>query len=721
MNREHWLLDEPDVPPGDDVIPVPPPVDEDPPHDRFCDLVLTGGVASGVVYPWAIVEIARAFRFRNIGGTSVGAMAAALAAAAEYGRRTGFEKPFEALRRAPASLAKELPDGRTRMLSLFQTNPKGERLIRLWGALGQGRQAAYPGYSRKLLLVLKVFVQPVLVGALVGLVLALLVFGLLRPADGAACIAAAAISLGLVALCAVLALLWVLWSDFRDGVLANEYGLCKGGSTGRPTGPSGIVEWLHRGIQSSAGLDINTDAPLTFRDLWTAPAHPGAASGECGNDDAEEGRSINLQMITTNLTHGRPYRLPLNDTTSRLFYKREELEDYFPKCVLDALDDRSKPYAPADKRPGFEPAADHPTAAGLRELPRGDLPIVVAARLSLSFPLLFSAVPLWAIDYEVPWRDEGGRDVPSDEQRVLRRCMFSDGGVSSNFPVHLFDSALPRRPTFGLWLDRRTPYLHVKSDEMQAEEQEADEEDREGVRHAAKEQKVWLPDHPDQGRADNWNRFDPQSQAPAHHAKLRSKEDRPLSPKPSTSAGRGRCMLGFLAATATSATDWRDRTNLRLPHVRNRVARMLLKPDEGGLHIGMPRRQILDMAHRYGTVAGRKFVARFTRADDQPAQAWNEQRWSRFNLLVRGLRERLEGLARSADWSAYTMPMKQLLDHATQVGGPIRDGRAIETHEADALQKALSELEQLEQVLRDVPRKVYNKLPDPEMRLRPPL
>lgn len=720
MKREHWLLEEPDLPPGDDVIPVPQPVDEEPPHDRFCDLVLTGGVASGVVYPWAIVEIARAFRFRNIGGTSVGAMAAALAAAAEYGRRTGFEKPFEVLRRAPASLAKELPDGRTRMLSLFQTNPKGERLIRLWGALRQGRQDAHPGWWRKLLLVLKVFGKPVLVGALVGLVLALLVFGLVRPADVAACVAVFVLSLGLVALCVVLVLLWALWSDFRDGVIANEYGLCKGGSTGQPSGPSGIVEWLHKGIQASAGLDINTDAPLTFRDLWTAPAHPGAASVECGNDDAEDGRSINLQMITTNVTHGRPYRLPLNDTTSRLFYKREELKDYFPARVLDTLDDRSKPYAP-DGPPGFEPAADHPTAAGLRELPRGDLPIVVAARLSLSFPLLFSAVPLWAVDYEVP-RPEADRgwDVPHNEQRVLRRCMFTDGGVSSNFPVHLFDSALPRRPTFGLWLDRRTPYLHMKSDQMQTEEQETDEVDRNGDHRPATEQRVWLPDHPDQGRGDNWNRFDLQSQALPGHAKLRPQKTDAPAAKTGSSASLGR-MLGFLLATATSATDWRDRTNFRLPHVRNRVARMLLNPEEGGLHIGMPRGQILDMAHRYGTVAGRKFVARFTRADGQPAQAWNEQRWTRFNLLIRGLRERLEGLARSAEWSAYTVPMKQAIDRATQVDGPIRDGRAIRTKEAEALQKALSKLEQLDDVLQDVPRKVYNKLPDPEMRLRPPL
>ena len=127
-------------PPGADVVPVPPPVKEEPPHDRYCDVVLTGGVASGVVYPWAVVELARAYRFRKIGGTSVGAMAAALTAAAEYGRRTGFEAPFEPLRRAPASLAEIMCDGRTRMLSLFQTNKDGVRLIRLWGALGRGNK-----------------------------------------------------------------------------------------------------------------------------------------------------------------------------------------------------------------------------------------------------------------------------------------------------------------------------------------------------------------------------------------------------------------------------------------------------------------------------------------------------------------------------------------------------------------------------------------------------
>jgi predicted acylesterase/phospholipase RssA len=50
-----------------------------------CDLVMKGGITSGVVYPRAIHELSKAYRFKNIAGTSVGAIAAVMAAAAQYG------------------------------------------------------------------------------------------------------------------------------------------------------------------------------------------------------------------------------------------------------------------------------------------------------------------------------------------------------------------------------------------------------------------------------------------------------------------------------------------------------------------------------------------------------------------------------------------------------------------------------------------------------------
>jgi Patatin-like phospholipase len=50
---------------------------------KLCDVVMKGGITSGVVYPKAISELARVYSFKNIGGASAGAIAAAAAAAAE--------------------------------------------------------------------------------------------------------------------------------------------------------------------------------------------------------------------------------------------------------------------------------------------------------------------------------------------------------------------------------------------------------------------------------------------------------------------------------------------------------------------------------------------------------------------------------------------------------------------------------------------------------------
>src|ERR1700719_3859784 len=52
-------------------------------HLRKCDIVMKGGITSGVVYPGAVSEIAKDFNLRGIGGTSAGAIAAAAAPASD--------------------------------------------------------------------------------------------------------------------------------------------------------------------------------------------------------------------------------------------------------------------------------------------------------------------------------------------------------------------------------------------------------------------------------------------------------------------------------------------------------------------------------------------------------------------------------------------------------------------------------------------------------------
>jgi len=61
------------------TAPTPAPAFKDPP--LMCDIVMKGGITSGVVYPGAIISLAKRYRFRSIGGTSAGAIAAAIAPA----------------------------------------------------------------------------------------------------------------------------------------------------------------------------------------------------------------------------------------------------------------------------------------------------------------------------------------------------------------------------------------------------------------------------------------------------------------------------------------------------------------------------------------------------------------------------------------------------------------------------------------------------------------
>ena len=54
-----------------------------------CDVVMKGGITSGVLYPTALYAIGQRYRIRGVGGASAGAIGAALGAAAEYGRAGG--------------------------------------------------------------------------------------------------------------------------------------------------------------------------------------------------------------------------------------------------------------------------------------------------------------------------------------------------------------------------------------------------------------------------------------------------------------------------------------------------------------------------------------------------------------------------------------------------------------------------------------------------------
>lgn len=198
------------------------------------------------------------------------------------------------------------------------------------------------------------------------LVLALLALLLVAHGLGAWVLRSAMPVLGALGWSLVVAVLGCsrLWPELC-ALKENGYGLCSGKAQppadGQPPDDKALIEWLHEGIQRSAGRDRH-DPPLTFADLWSAPR-----AAEPPLDRGFRGESISLQMFSTNVTLGRPVTWPLLDRTARLFFRADEWERIFPPTLLAAVVTASAPYAPAsdsDPPAGAVTAAFRAVAAG---------------------------------------------------------------------------------------------------------------------------------------------------------------------------------------------------------------------------------------------------------------------------------------------------------------------------------------------------------------------
>jgi predicted acylesterase/phospholipase RssA len=120
-----------------------------------CDLVMKGGITSGIVYPPALTELAARYTFNSIGGTSAGAIAAASAAAAEYRRwSTGTAAGFDDLLSTASWLGVK-----NRLFKLFDAPPGTRAIIRMidaFGGFGGFSGAGTPAFIRPATTVAKV-------------------------------------------------------------------------------------------------------------------------------------------------------------------------------------------------------------------------------------------------------------------------------------------------------------------------------------------------------------------------------------------------------------------------------------------------------------------------------------------------------------------------------------------------------------------------------------
>src|SRR5574337_968015 len=122
--------------------------------------------------------------------------------------------------------------------------------------------------------------------------------------------------------------------DLLRGLVPNGFGLCRGWDPDATAATLDLAGFLHASIQQAAGRDPLADPCLTFADLWEAPGAPCDVLGFEARGVAA--RSINLEVYTTNLTHARPYRFPLDEAEDmgRLFFRIEDFRNYFPLPVL---------------------------------------------------------------------------------------------------------------------------------------------------------------------------------------------------------------------------------------------------------------------------------------------------------------------------------------------------------------------------------------------------
>lgn len=504
-----------------------------------CDLVMKGGITSGVVYPRAVVALSKRYRFENIGGTSAGAIAAVVTAAAEYGREKGGFTKVGAL---PSDLSKTL-------LDKFQPTPEAAPLFAL--AL-----AALSGSKAKLLgRLLSGFPRAAVLGALPGAAVVILALVLpVSPGPGLIVPALLVLLGALVAFAGMIISATLAAKALAEQVLPKQdYGLCTGLSSPGSTKPA-LTNWLCDTLNDVAGLEPDA-GPLTVGML--------AAKG------------INVQTVTTDITTHRPYALPMGNNLHA--FHEDEFRCLFPKPVVAHMVKHSSPVSTAWGDP----------TGKLHYFRSDELPVVVLARMSLSFPGLISGVPLYRIDHTLE-----GLEGPAK----VRRCLFSDGGISSNFPVHFFDSFLPQTPTFGIALSTF---------------------DKARTKRGAQDRRVTLPTTPDTG-------------------------GRMLPTLPFTG------IAGFVMALFDSAKDWQDSMQAVLTGYRERIVSVALKPDEGGMNLDMPA-SVIEALSGYGEEAGAAILADFD---------LKEHRWRRFLTELPAIETLLVGY--SKHWDAAEPGPKDL-------------------------------------------------------------
>ena len=628
-----------------------------------CDIIMKGGITSGIVYPGAVVALAEKYTFRQIGGASAGAIAATMAAAAEVGRRNETEDDpgasFRKLGKVPEDLGQDLA-------TLFQPSPSTEVAFDALMAAIEPEASKF----RKLRAIVSLIVRHSFGWFLVATLLAMIpaaIFDLVLlglPDDGSDWIGLAIALLIWVPVAVAIGVLIAAVKLLRAAnaaVGANGFGLCDGHTHRAGVDHLPLTDWMEQTLRDLAGVPSSATRPVCFGDLWgpvatqeyrdafTSTPRDGGdpvvhlEDGEAARLRPSKRRQLRAQRITdclvmtTNLSHRRPYRFPFD--TQEFFWCERCLGDYFPANVVAQMKATARPVGPMDVGSKDTPITIATNCARHSDQPlylmplAPDIPVVIAARISLSFPALISAIPFYAIDW-----------TRAEEQRGVVTVWFSDGGIASNFPMRFFDAVWPKRPTFGINL---------------------------AGQHPDHSQMVWRPKPGASGRLPRYVAM--------------------------SSLG------GFFASILDTMQNWSDSTQITMPGFRDRVVEVRQYANEGGMNLRMPPDVIRGLARR-GADAGRNI----TSGDEQtPAFDFDTHRWIRHRVAMASIDDVLTAMV-------DVWPEQQTFLDTPHDGFEAGSNDRVATGKVIELAEELGRLRH-PATLGTVPR------PQPDLRLSPPL
>lgn len=563
-----------------------------------CDLVMKGGITSGIVYPQLVSKLKDEFRFHNIGGTSAGAIAASLTAAAEYRRQaTGDTDGFDKLNTLPQFLSQDV-GGKTRLFRLFTPQPQTKRVFEVLTAplkpqkLSDSSTTEVPSDTvlNKLWRVLARASTVYPAVPIVTILLGLLYLNLTLPKfeTPLATLHLLFTLLSLVVLF-IVALAGVFVIDFGNMVITNDLGLCTG-KTPKGTGQLAFTDWCEGYLDDLAFGDLSATLtpsktrrdPLTFGDL--------------------EQHGIRLNMFTSCVSRGVPLIVPFKQKS--FYFRPSELLPFFSDRIVNHLMAKARVSKTIDQ---FNVAHELTGNEKLYALPEPeDLPVAFGVRFSMSFPVLFSALPLY-MRFNLPSATGDSLQVSDEEvsgkPMQLERVYFTDGGICSNFPIDFFDQPLPSRPTFAIDI------------------QGIDTEYGPRLKSTGVNKKVWVPKNNGQGTQLPWKLF-------------------------GAKQGWGK-LFGYLTAMMDTGFTWRDNLQSVAPASRNRICHIQVwqEQSEGGLNLSMPEALIQALSER-GLEGGALLLEAFAAPD---APGWTNHRTQRLRTVASNTMGFLEGLS-----EAYT-------------------------------------------------------------------